>query len=146
MKPNRKRGRPRKLPDEYQVDLINLLHYWQSNGRHSLKAICEHIIKNGGVTWIDAATGKTIAKITDAEILRIRFTEARNWYRHLKWWLSKVQHPLATKFDLPIRFGITVERRRKWKLIALGRPPARVNQLRIGKRMFTGPERKLYNK
>jgi hypothetical protein len=134
VKSKRKRGRPRKLPDEYQVDLVNLLHYRQSNGRHSLKAICEHIAKTGGVTWFDAETGKTVAKITDARILRTRYIEARNSFRYLKGMLSTVQHPLATKFDVPIRFGITVERRRKLKLITLGRPPARLNQLRIGKK------------
>jgi hypothetical protein len=137
------RGRPsgrRKLPEEYQVDLVNLLHYWQSKG-HSLSATCEHIIKNGGVEWIDKATGKTVAKITEKGILRTRLIEAKNWYHFLKTGLETVKHPRAAEFGvLPIKLGIAIERRGRRTMAILGRPPERTTQLRIGKKVVHRPK------
>lgn len=133
MTPKRKRGRPASLPREYLLDLVNLLHDYDSQLR-SLPAICRHIIKNGGVQWIDSKTGVVVASIADARILRTRLIEARNWYRSLKGALDAVKHPLAAEFALPLKFGITVERRRTLKLATLGLPPRRRTRLRIGKK------------
>ena len=131
----RKRGRPRSLPDEHLVDLVNLLHYWDSRrSGHSLSAICRHIISQGGVKWIDRETGETVAEITDAGILRTRLIEAKEWHSGLKSMLATVKHPLAAQFDPPIKYGIGVERRRKLKMIVLGLPPKSRTRLRIGRK------------
>jgi hypothetical protein len=134
----RGRGRPRgarKLPDEYQADLVNLLHYWQSNGKHSLSAICAHIIKQGGVRWVDNKTGKTVAEITNVRSLRSRLVEATKWYVGLKGALSTVKHPRAAEFSvLPIKFGLAVERRRKLAMVTVKPPPKNATTLRVGKK------------
>jgi len=140
-----KRGRPsgsRKLPDEYLVDLVNFLHYWDSRRPgHSLSAICRHIISRGGVKWIDRETGETVTEITDAGILRTRFIEAKSWYLGLKSALGTVNHPRAAEFAvLPVKLGISVRRRGKRETIVLGLPPKRVTRLRIGKKDVHIPE------
>jgi hypothetical protein len=135
VKPKRSRGRPRKLPEECLVDLVNLLHYCDSRQRGcSLPATCRYIIANGGVKWIDKKTGEAVAEITNARTLRTRLIEAENWYLSLKDTLSAVNHPRAAEFGLPIKFGMIVERRGKRKTVVLGLPPHSTTQLRIGKK------------
>jgi hypothetical protein len=147
----RKRGRPRALPEECLVDLVNLAHYCDSPHRdRSLPAACRYIIANGGVRWIDKKTGETVAEIINARTLRTRLIEAENWYLGVKETLSTVNHPRAAEFDLPIKFGLTVERRSrplptsitrilgrrrsKRTMVTLGPPPKRTTRLFIGKK------------
>jgi hypothetical protein len=138
--PKHKRGRPPSLPAEYLLDLVNLLHHYDSQLR-SLPAICRHIIKNGGVQW-ENSSGAVVASIVDARILRTRLIEARNWYLGLKRALDTVKHPLAAEFTLPLKFGVTIERRRKLKLATLGLSPKRTTRLRIGKKyMHSGAQK-----
>jgi len=153
--PKRERGKPPSLPDEYLVDLINLPHYYGSRLR-SLSAICRHIVASGGVEWIDAKTGETVHKITNARTLRSRLVEARNWYSDMKRRLLEIKHPIANKFELPVRFGITVERRerllppsiqqilgqrrRKLEMFTVGPLPKCTTRLRVGKKDVHRPK------
>jgi hypothetical protein len=86
----RKAGRPkgtRKLPSEYYDDLLRLFDSWRgpkSEGNAlvwrnpNLSKNCHIIARQGGVEWKDRRTGQ-ITRITNANVLRTRIIEARNW-------------------------------------------------------------------
>ena len=86
----RKVGRPkgtRKLPSEYYGDLLRLFELWrgpkwEGNAyvwrNPNLSKNCHIIARQGGVEWKDRRTGQ-ITIITNANVLRTRIIEARNW-------------------------------------------------------------------
>jgi hypothetical protein len=119
----RKPGRPkgtRKLPGEYFLDLRQILGLRQ---RPTSKQ-CQIIVRQGGVKWFDARTGRVVAKITNWNTLRSRLIEAAQPLRPA--WICStdvfdLNMPKTISATLPTRAISDTVRTRRKTILLVGR-------------------------